>query len=164
MNLKDFLHYDPETGHWAWLVSGRGTRSPRAGTVGKWGYIVIQFNGKLYRAHRLAWFYMTGEWPKEDIDHINRIKDDNRWCNLREASRSQNNINSGMRKHNTSGLKGVFYRSDRPKKWQAKIGLNGRGKHLGYFNTKEEAHAAYLAAARANYGDFLPDSPTDAVN
>lgn len=158
MNLKDALHYDPETGHWTWLVrmGSRAGVGTIAGTKDRLGYIQIKFNGKLYKGHRLAWFYVTGEWPKEELDHINRNPSDNRWCNLREASRTQNNRNTGNRKHNTSGLRGAFFCPNRKKKWDARIGLNGKSVYLGSFNTKEEAHAAYLAAARANYGEFAP--------
>lgn len=164
MNLRDILHYNPETGEWTWIKGRPGVKVPQAGTLSKrWGYLQIQIDGKIYKAHRLAWVYMTGKWPKGDIDHINRNRADNRWANLREATRSQNNINAGQRKHNTSGLKGAFFRPDKKNRWQAKIGLNGKGVHLGYFLTKEEAHAAYLEAARKHYGEFA-NSPSDAVN
>ena len=163
--LRRLVNYDCQTGVFTWkaraenYATSQRFAGKKSGCPSKSGYLRMMVNGKLYYCHRLAWLYMTGRWPKADIDHINRNRSDNRWCNLREASRSQNNVNAGMRKNNTSGLKGAFFCQDKKKQWQAKIGLNGKGKHLGYFNTKEEAHAAYLAAARATYGEFLPDSP-----
>lgn len=98
-------------------------------------------------AHRLAWFYTYGRWPTQDIDHINEVKNDNRFCNLREATRAQNMQNVRKHKHNTSGLKGVCWHSQR-KRWRAFIFLDRKQKHLGLFDTKEDAYAARKQAEK----------------
>ncbi|CAH0532169.1 Phage HNH homing endonuclease (ACLAME 27) [Ralstonia phage UAM5] len=98
-------------------------------------------------AHRLAWLYMTGKWPEQFIDHANMNKGDNRWGNLREANKSQNNANQPAR--TTSGLKGAYW-SNASMSWQAKINK----RYLGSYGTAEEAHAAYMEAARERFGEF----------
>jgi hypothetical protein len=115
------------------------------------GYILIRLDGMLHRAHRLAWFYVTGEWPPLGIDHSNLDRADNRWHNLRLATQSQNCANVRTRRNSASGLKGVVKHAD---KWRAMIRNKGRMHHLGLFPTKEEAHAAYVAAAISFYGEF----------
>lgn len=153
--LKELLYYDPETGIFTRLVGRSGPRA-RAGDVagcdnGK-GYIRIYVDGKPYKAHRLAWFYMHGEWP-EEIDHRNGERADNRLSNLRPVTRQQNNLNQSIYRSNTSGLKGVsFYKATG--KWKAQIQVNGRKIGLGYYQTKEQAHQAYVAAARELHGEF----------
>lgn len=137
--LKELLDYDPETGAFAWKVTkGRRAKTGRrAGCVSVHGYIIIQIDGKHYPAHRLAWLHVYGQWPKVTIDHINRVRDDNRLENLREATKQQQGFNRGA--------KGYTWHKQ-TKKWVAQIGLNGRLKNLGYYETEEEAGAAYLAA------------------
>jgi HNH endonuclease/AP2 domain len=107
----------------------------------------------VYNEHQLAWFYMTGRWPKPTIDHRDGDSTNNRWNNLRQATASQNNANRRRPRNNTSGYKGV-YRGRRPGQWRAQIGKNGRTKYLGTFPTRQAAHAAYVAAARKHYGEF----------
>ncbi len=135
---------------------GNLVRKKRAGRVkpgsyslckDKDGYIVVGINKKNYRAHRLVWLYVHGELPKCDIDHINRIKDDNRPENLRLVNKSQNRQNINMQKNNKSGLKGVWLHKQN-KSWCASISINKKNKHIGCFETKEEAAAAYIAAAK----------------
>jgi hypothetical protein len=154
--LRELLHYDPETGFFT-RKSGRGGRAQGSVSGCKpnsdFGYVLIGVDGGLYLAHCLAFIFMTGVCPSEDIDHINGVKDDNRWINLRAATRSQNNANSRLRKDNTSGLKGVYFSQER-RRWVAQIGVNGRQTHLGRFATREAAHAAYTAAAHRYFGDF----------
>jgi hypothetical protein len=155
-HLLSILQYEPTTGYWFWLVKRRGTRGvgSRAGCKEKSrGYREIRIDGVSYREHRLAWFYMTGEWPGEGIDHINGVTDDNRWCNLREADKNQNGCNRGKNANNTTGYKGVCYHKDN-KKWIAQIKIKGDKIHLGSYYTPEDAHKAYCAAAEKYHKDF----------
>lgn len=107
----------------------------------------------LYNEQTIAWAMMTGKWAETDIDHINRVKNDNRWCNLRLASRSQNMGNEGLRSNNTSGFKGVTL-DVQSGLWRAQIRLHGKKTNLGRFVTKEEAAAAHDEAARKSFGEF----------
>jgi len=153
--LKNRLFYDPETGEFRWLVSSGGVRagSVAGGVDKKTGYRRIRALARKYLAHRLAWLYMTGEWPAAEIDHRNLNRDDNRWRNLREASHAENMRNTPRRSHNTSGVKGVdFHKSSQ--KWRARINVNGRSLSLGYFNNIGEATTAYANAAAEHHGEF----------
>lgn len=105
-------------------------------------------------AHRLAWLYIYGEWPIDQLDHINRNTSDNRIENLREATQSQNNANRSANKSKKySPLKGVSFYPD-SKRWTASIRINNKNRHLGCFDTAEEAHAAYVAEADQVFGEF----------
>jgi len=146
--LRAMLHYDPSTGVWTWLQGRRAGQ--QAGCVQLNGYITIRINQKLYYAHRLAWFYMGGSWPRAQIDHRNRQRADNRWCNLREATQSTQEINKGLTRRNHSGIRGVWQRAD-TQRWTAQIEKDGRKYSLGCFDTAEEATAAYLQAARVHH-------------
>ena len=154
--LKELLSYDPETGVFVWLV-GAKFKGKIAGTD-CYGYWQIRINRKNYRAHRLAWLYVYGEFPNADLDHINCVKSDNRIGNLRECSRAQNGFNVGLRIDNKSGFKRVhFYKASG--KWQVGITINGKKKHIGYFATAELASAAYEAKARELHGEFYRGAP-----
>lgn len=149
--LKDVLHYDPETGQFTWIK--RTAKCVHvgdvAGNVNKFGYCTIGIKAKIYKAHRLAWLYMTGEWPKGLIDHINGDKSDNRFANLRvvdESGNSQNIRKPNIR--NKSGYMGVIKYYNQ---WRANITINNKTQWLGDFATPEEAHAAYLAAKRKHH-------------
>lgn len=148
------LRYDPETGLFWHRARRRGVTidAPR-GTVTKRGYRSINIGGRLYRAHRLAWFYVHGVWPTAELDHRNLDRDDNRIANLREATSAQNNANCPLRRTNTSGLKGANF-DRRAKRWRAAIDINGRRIYLGHFPTKEQAHQAYAEAASRLHGEF----------
>ena len=138
--LRETLHYNPETGVFTWRKSRAGVGvGSCAGTKNANGYIIICCYGKLYRAHRLAWLYMTGEWPKDQVDHENHIRHDNRWENLREATRQENHKNRSMYKNNTSGVTGVYWDKG---KWKAYIRVDEKDKNLGRFTDKFEAICA----------------------
>lgn len=150
--LKKIIHYEPETGVFIWKVSmgPRAMAGSRAGTTNSEGYNIITIEGARYQAHRLAWLYMTGSFPKE-LDHRNRDRSDNRWPNLRKATRSQNMQNTGVQRNNTSGARGVKREYG---KWAARIYVNGEEKRLGVYNTVEEAKQAYNKAAREIFGSY----------
>lgn len=142
--LREQLHYDPETGEWTWLTRTH-TRPAgrRAGKTLSHGYHVIRVDDRLYHAGRLAFLYMIGRFPNPEIDHINRNRADDRWTNLREATYRLNALNRGLLPNNTSGLTGVTW-NKRGRKWVAQTSVGNRNVYLGRFDTKEEAHRAYL--------------------
>jgi len=152
--LKDALHYCPETGIFTWRVDA-GTKKlsgKKAGCVHATGYIVIKINGKLYSAHRLAFLYMSGEWPVDIVDHINGNGADNRWENLRQANKMQNACNSPLSSRNTSGVKGVCWNSG-ARKWQAQVEYCG-ARHCMTFLSIEDAKA-WIETKRAElHGEF----------
>lgn len=152
--LKRLLHYDPVTGIFTWRVSrSRVHVGQVAGCKNSKGYIYIRLNGKKYGAHRLAWLYVHGCWPADQLDHRNTDKSNNAIKNLREATYAENNWNQGLCSTNTSGFKGVSYHKS-CKKWRAQI-RNGSGPiYLGLFETPELAAAAYARAAEELHGEF----------
>ena len=147
--LKELLHYDPETGIFINLTQrGPIKKSTVAGYNRSDGYIHIQIYRKKYLAHRLAWLYVHGNFPEKYLDHINEVKDDNKLLNLRIATNQENQHNvSKPNISNISGLRGVSWHK-RIKMWTARIQLNGRRKHLGVFDTAEQASEAYVTAKR----------------
>lgn len=152
--VRQRLNYDPETGVMTWKTSERKSKvGAVAGGSKDGGYVQIYLKGRFYGAHRLAWMIMTGSWPTLNIDHRNLNPSDNRWSNLREASKSDNAKNTRIRADNKSGFKGVCWDRAR-KKWRADIRLPHVRKHLGLFSDPKEDHAAYAAAVEANYGEF----------
>lgn len=176
-HLRERLHYDPETGYFFWLkrpVRGgsEGTdrawneryAGTRAGTVQHnkrrdgsvdrcYLKIAMKQHGKVYLAHRLAWLYMTGEWPPKEIDHRDGDGLKNRWKNLRAATSTQNGANSRISSKNTTGFKGVSF-NKQAGRYCANIKVRGKQKWLGSFDAPEPAHAAYLAAAEKYFGEF----------
>lgn len=149
--LREAFRYDPETGEFICLIARNKVRVGQViGGVNAVGYIQVTIDWKIYLAHRLAWFYMTGEWVKE-IDHRDLDKTNNRWSNLRESTRTQNNANRSRASNNTSGFKNV---SRIGKRWRAYIVVEGKQRHLGCRATPEEAHNLAVTAAKEHYGDF----------
>ena len=153
--LKELMEYDPETGVFTWKVSPNWAikAGSVAGNTTHKGYRRITINGKEYRCARLAYFYMTGQWPKNEMDHINREPADDRWENLREFTSTQNNRNRGSFKNNTSGHKGVCWMKQN-NKWRAQIWVDNKFKNLGLFNTIEEAVAVRKEAELEHFGEF----------
>lgn len=159
--LKELLCYDPSTGVFIWKVDrgGMAKADTVAGTIPKGQYCIISIDSIVYPAHRLAWLYVHGEWPKDDIDHINNNRSDNRISNLREATRSQNLQNASIMSNNTSGYKGVFWIKNK-NRWSAQIKINGKRRRLGVFKTALDAHKAYCLAAKEGFGEFANYGPS----
>lgn len=145
--LKELLSYDPATGLFTRLVTV-GQRGLAGAVIAGYGtkYLSIGIDGKLYRAHRLAWLYMKGTFPPEDIDHKDGNGKNNKFANLRAATTAENMQNQRkIRSNSLSGIMGVNFKKRRGC-WVARITINGKRRELGNFFTAAEAHAAYLAA------------------
>lgn len=141
-HLRELLSYDASTGVFTRLTS-RARKT--VGSLHHTGYIAIKVHGKNYMAHRLAWLYVYGSFPAEEIDHINGNSTDNRISNLREASRKQNNENRALRSDSKSGFQGVSFNKSFGK-FQSRIMHNKKSISLGLFSTAEQASQAYQAA------------------
>nr|WP_275448476.1 HNH endonuclease [Mesorhizobium sp. IRAMC:0171] len=153
--LKDVMHYDPETGLFTWRVtlSNRAKAGTTVGSDDGRGYIVIRLDKRRYYAHRLAFLYMTGEWPPHLVDHEDLNPSNNRWKNIRPATFRQNMCNQSLRSDNSLKLKGVY--EQQAGKFIATIHLGGRKKkHLGTFADPQMAHDAYIKAANDTFGEF----------
>ena len=155
--IKELLNYDPQTGHLTWKVrtSRRVQVGKIAGCKSSDGRVLVGICGKLYKAHRVAWAIMTGVWPTNQIDHKNQDPSDNRWDNLREATKAQNMRNITHIASNTSGIKGVGW-SKASQKWRAYIAVDKTYYHLGVFEDIEDAKRARREAERRFYGEFAP--------
>lgn len=158
--LLEVLDYDPETGIFTWKHRDDGYEwfaencaGKRAGSIGKKGYRQINVDKRCYTEHRLAWFYVHGEWPNI-ADHINRQRDDNRIANLRNTTKKMNARNRTPGTIARSGFRGVHQVESG--NWGARITLNHRTRRLGTFATPEEASARYEEEARKLFGDFYP--------
>jgi hypothetical protein len=149
--LRDLLHYGPTTGLFTWLKPQHKEEriGSAAGCLAN-GYVVIGINGRLYRAHRLAWLYMHGSWPSGVVDHKNTNRSDNRIENLRDVTQQVNTQNRKAANANSqSGLLGAHRSASRSRKqWVARINVGDTEHRLGDFDTAEEAHAAYVEAKR----------------
>lgn len=156
--LKEVLHYHPETGIFTWNVQPhkRIALGSRAGCLKANGYIYIKIDGKAYLAHRLAWLYVNGEWPVNEIDHVNVVSSDNRIENLRGATSSENKHNKLISQITVSGFLGVCRKG---KRWQAQIELASKKHYIGLFDTPEEASAAYWGVKKI----YHPSSPSRAT-
>ena len=154
--LKRQLHYCHKTGIFTRLVSN-SSRVKTGGIAGyldkTTGYIKISVNGYQHYAHRLAFLFMDGEFPLEQVDHINGVRDDNRWLNIRHASQAENLRNAGLRSDSSSGFKGVSFYKTRGK-YEAYCNTGGKRTKLGYHDTAEAAYEAYKAFAKLSHGKF----------
>ena len=153
--LKELFSYNPETGVFIRRIAtcNRVKSGSIAGSFSSQGYKQIRIDYKKYLSHRLAWLYVHGVWPINQIDHINHVKDDNRIANLRLATRSQNQWNQKKCYNNTSGYKGVCWQKQ-DKKWRAQIWVNGKCKNLGNYKDIKEAAKAYEKAAVKYHSEF----------
>lgn len=153
--LLEALRYDPASGlfYWREKNSWRTKIGDVAGTPMKRGYWKITVRGRSYYAHRLAWFYVYGVWPAQQMDHIDRDRTNNKLSNLRLANQQNNSANMFRMRQNTSGFKGVRWHKA-AKKWIARIKYCGEEIHLGLFVKIEDAVAAYEAKARELFGEF----------
>ena len=152
--------YDAETGHLYWRVQTNATpKGKPAGTVARHkvekytSYINVSILGDRYKAHRIIWLMQTGEWPKGHIDHIDGNGLNNAWSNLREATISQNAMNQRVRSDSTSGIKGVSYDKKRDM-WYVYIDVNKKRKHLGRYETMQEAANVRAAAEGEYHGEY----------
>jgi hypothetical protein len=155
--LKSLLTYVPESGQFFWNESGKGREaSLDAGTLLPTGYIHITIEGERYVAHRLAWLYMTGVFPEEELDHIDRDRANNIWLNLREATRSENAMNQQIRTDNISGHRGICW--DKQKnKWKVQISAKGVSRIQKHFVNFDEAVEFYEHVANALFGQYKPE-------
>jgi hypothetical protein len=151
--LRELLAYDPETGEFRWKVyrSPHARAGDAAGCAKGNGYRKICVDRRYYHAHRLAYLWMTGAWPPEDVDHRNRQRADNRFQNLRPADKAQNAANTGLYRNSRSGFRGVARVGD---KWKAHVSVRGIYQHLGMFKPAEEAALAAQAARESAFGEF----------
>lgn len=149
--LLERVNYNPDTGIFTWKTCYTKTNKPgnQLGSYDKHGYLTVRFYKKSYKLHRLAWLYVYGKFPDNDIDHINGIRDDNRICNLRDIPRKINlqNQKKAATHNKSTGLIGAYF-CKRRNKYYAKIQLNGKGIHLGMYKTAIDAHLAYVKAKR----------------
>lgn len=149
--LRALLAYAEETGHLRWRESrGRVAAGDKAGSLTNDGYITVRIGGARFLAHRLIWKIVTGDDPLPQVDHINGVRTDNRWGNLRLATQSQNFAN---RRSMAGRLKGAI-REPRTGKWYSRVQCGGRQIHLGTFETEWAAHQAYCSASAAVFGEF----------
>ena len=154
--LRQLFSYDPETGLFTRRVSrGRTKVGSIAGADRGDGRKQLGIDWHQYLTSRLAWLYMMGSWPPKghEVDHRDLNRSNDSWSNLRLATRSQNEVNKGLRRDNKSGFKGVYF--DRKlSKFVAEVSINGRRVYLGCFNSAELAHQAHCTAAHVHYGEF----------
>lgn len=156
VRLCKLLHYNPQTGEFTWRIStsNRAPVGARAGCYGEKGrnsrYVLLGIDGNLFLAHRVAWFYMTGGWPDEDVDHKDGNGWNNAWQNLREATHTQNMRNAKLRADNKTGVKGIVFYAGRGKPYRVWLDH----KYIGCYATLEEAEAARERVASVSHGEF----------
>ena len=156
--LLPILSYNKDSGNFTWLANrGRNAKAgAKAGSIDAKGYVCIKINGKSYKAHRLAFLFMTGEWPRNHVDHQDHNRSNNKWGNIIQATRVDNGRNTSLQVDNTSGFTGVVWKKG-SNKWQAKITVMGKRIYLGCFlefndavSARKEANKKY--GFHANHG------------
>ena len=153
--LKEVLSYNTETGQFTWLSDRAAVKcGTLAGSLNQYGYLTIGIDRRSYLAHRLAWFYVTGEFPSSQIDHKNRIKLDNRFENLRLVAPREN-----MQNRESKGIS--FHKLAR--KWQAQIRINGKNTYLGLFDDEQSAIDAYTRAKAASHPFFYESQKSESA-
>jgi hypothetical protein len=152
--IRELFDYNQRTGQLIRKVNCRGASK---GVVGcknpSDGYLGVRIDKEYYQVHRVIWFWMTGNWPKCQLDHKNGARADNRWNNLREATNGQNSLNQGLRKDNTSGAKGITFDKNR-NKYRVRISISGVSYMIGRYDTLEEAKEWRKLAEEEFYGEF----------
>lgn len=153
--IKARFSYDPKTGLFRHATETKRHKiGDLCNPVRRCGYVMLHIGMSAYLAHRLAWIYQFGNFEEKlCIDHINGVQTDNRIANLRIATYAQNVANSVINRNNTSGFKGVSYQKTSGK-WLARIKINGLKRHIGSFDTAEEAGLAYQQASESLHGEF----------
>ena len=150
--VRELFDYNPHDGHLRWRVARqkiiKGAIAGYVSTSDGYRYVCFDYNELL--AHRIIWFWVTGEWPKCQIDHENRIRDDNRWTNLREATNGQNSRNSSGRRNSTTGIRGIDVRRG---KYRVRINVDGREIVIGRFVKLRDAERARHMAERVYWSD-----------
>jgi hypothetical protein len=155
--LRELYSLDEQAGVFVRRFARNGSPAGRRiERVNSGGYVAVAADGREYKAHRLVWLYVHGQWPDGDIDHIDGCRNNNRLSNLRLATDTLNKANEKLRSDNTSGFKGAKPHPNG--KWQARIGIGGKRLSLGYHATAAEAHAAYMRAAKLHFGEFARSS------
>jgi DUF971 family protein len=167
--LNECLSYDPDSGVLQWkfrpshhfkedrMFKSQNSRHAYSAisTKNHYGYFVLSINGTKYFAHRIIYKMMSGKEPSNFIDHIDNVKSNNKWDNLRVATHSQNEQNRPVDKDNVSGYKGVtFHKKKKCKRYSARIAIDGTSHYLGIYTTPEEAHEAYKYASLKYHGDY----------
>jgi hypothetical protein len=155
--LWECFSYSPLLGEFRWRVPRPGWSVGRVagGSIDDRGYVRVTLDGQHYRLHRLVWCWVTGEDPGQlEIDHIDGDPTNNKWNNLRPATHQQNCLNTPCYANNKAGFKGV-HQVKGYQRWRASIRIDGKLRHIGYYQSPEEAHAAYCAAAQALRGDLF---------
>ena len=151
--IRDCLDYDPITGVFTWKrdLGRRYVKGTKAGALDKDGYTLVGWKGRHYRGGRLAWWFIYGVWPECEIDHINRVRNDDRLENLRPVSRSLNRLNRRCNKKKNPYPSGVSFKGDAPraKPWCAQIRFDGKVRVLGLYASMQEASKAYETARAA---------------
>jgi hypothetical protein len=156
-SLREYFRYDDTTGRFYWIKNKhRATAGSLAGTLSNEGYLMLTLSRKKYSAHRVAWLFANGHWPKQHIDHINGIRSDNRICNLRDVSNKENlhNIRGPYSSNKTSKYLGVHF-CKTSKKWVSQIHANGKKTKIGQYDCEELAHESYIAEKRRVHHGFI---------